>query len=71
MARLVRYQVDRDIQTCECIGEAMSRLVSPGDLLCDAIGLGEHSDHRMILRMFINMVVWGALAIAGALTLLA
>lgn len=39
----------------------MLRFLSPGDLLSDAVGLKDQ-EHRMILRMFINTLVWGAVA---------
>lgn len=37
----------------------MLRYLSPGDLLSDAIGLAD-GENRVILRMFINTLVWGA-----------
>lgn len=39
----------------------------PGDLVCDAAGLAAEGEHRQILRSFINMMVWGAIAVAVAL----
>jgi hypothetical protein len=36
----------------------MPNLLSPGDLISDATGLT--GDNRVILRMFINTFVWGA-----------
>lgn len=36
----------------------MLKLLSPGDLASDAIGLDD-DDSRMIFRMFINTMVWG------------
>lgn len=39
----------------------MLKYLSPGDLLSDATGLAPNSDNRMILRMFINTLVWGAI----------
>ena len=41
----------------------MLRLFSPGDLAADALGLGEN-EHRVIFRMFINTLVWGAIGLA-------
>ena len=41
----------------------------PGDLICDAAGVPPASDHRQVLRSFVNMMVWGAVAIAAALWL--
>lgn len=43
----------------------MTRLILlPGDLICDAFGLTAGSDHRQILRMFFNMLIWGAIGVA-------
>ena len=39
----------------------MLKLLSPGDIAADIMGLG-NDDHRVILRMFVNMLVWGAIA---------
>ena len=39
----------------------MLKLLSPGDLLSDAVGLVD-DENRMIFRMFINTLVWGAVA---------
>lgn len=41
----------------------------PGDLICAAVGVPPASDHRQVLRSFINMMVWGAFAVAMALLL--
>lgn len=40
----------------------MLKLFSPGDLAADLAGL--ENENRMILRMFINTVVWGAVGVA-------
>lgn len=45
----------------------LSIFLLPGDLVCDAVGIPASSDHRMILRSFVNMIVWSAVAIAVAL----
>ena len=37
----------------------MLRLLSPGDYAADIMGLND-DDHRVIFRMFINTLVWGA-----------
>lgn len=37
----------------------MPKLLSPGDLLSDVVGLAD-DEHRVIFRMFINTMVWGA-----------
>ena len=45
----------------------LSIFMFPGDVVCDLAGIPANSDHRQILRSFINMIVWGAVAIGGAL----
>lgn len=48
----------------------MSRvLLLPGDLICDAVGIPAASDHRVILRSFLNIAIWGAASMAVALKL--
>ena len=42
-------------------------LLSPGDLVCDAAGIERGSDHRMILRMFLNTLIWAAVSVGVAL----
>ncbi len=44
-------------------------LLLPGDLVCDGVGLAQDSDSRLILRMFVNTIFWGAVGIAVALRL--
>ncbi len=39
----------------------MLKFLSPGDIVADALGLSD-DEHRMIFRMFINTIVWGAVA---------
>lgn len=41
----------------------------PGDLVCTACDVPEKSDHRQILRGFVNTIFWGAIAVASALKL--
>jgi len=41
--------------------------LSPGDLACDAAGIASSSDHRIILRMFVNTLIWGAASVGIAL----
>jgi hypothetical protein len=41
-------------------------LLMPGSLVCDAVGLREDSDHRQILRMFLNTLVWGTASVIAA-----
>lgn len=43
----------------------LSIFMFPGDIVCDLAGGPANSDHRQSLRSFINMMVWGAVAIAG------
>ena len=38
----------------------MPKLLSPGDLLSDAVGLAD-DENRIIFRMFINTIVWGTI----------
>lgn len=39
----------------------------PGDLVCNVAGIPHDSDHRQVLRSFINMMFWSAIAIPVAL----
>ncbi|MFY0610391.1 MAG: hypothetical protein JXQ99_02600 [Hyphomicrobiaceae bacterium] len=48
----------------------MLRYLSPGDLLSDAAGL-TNDDNRVIFRMFINTMVWGAIGTGMMLWLFA
>ena len=48
----------------------MRFLLLPGDLACDLAGLPEDSDHRMILRMFINTMAWSAVIVAATLAVM-
>jgi len=48
----------------------MRFLMFPGELACTLAALPESSDHRMILRMFINTMVWGAVMVAAALAIM-
>ena len=45
----------------------LSLFLFPGDVVCNIAGVPPDSDHRQILRSFINMMVWGAAAIGVAL----
>ena len=47
----------------------MWKLLSPGDIAADAMGLGA-DEHRMIFRMFINTLVWGAIGFGVMLLVL-
>jgi hypothetical protein len=38
----------------------MLRLLSPGDVAADIVGLSDDAN-RVIFRMFINTLVWGAI----------
>ncbi len=44
----------------------MKYILLPGDLVADLAGLPAESEHRQILRMYVNTVLWGALGVAGA-----
>ncbi len=47
------------------IGNVLGRLfLLPGDLACDALGLG-HADNRELVRMLVNSLVW---TLAGIVT---
>jgi hypothetical protein len=48
----------------------LNLFLRPGDLVCDATGVPPESDHRQILRSFVNMLFWGAVSVALALWLL-
>lgn len=39
----------------------------PGDLACDLSSVAKNSDHRQVLRSFINTIVWSAIASGVAL----
>jgi hypothetical protein len=45
----------------------LSLFLFPGNLVCDLAAIPPASDHRQILRSFINMMVWGAVSIGAAL----
>lgn len=47
--------------------KAVRLFMMPGDLACDLAGLEPGSDHRQILRMFLNTIFWSAVAIGAAL----
>jgi hypothetical protein len=40
----------------------MKLLLWPGNLAADLVGLPKGSDNRLILRMWTNIVFWGAAA---------
>ena len=42
----------------------------PGDTLCNLLGLPQDSDHRMILRSFFNMLIWGVVGTVVILTIM-
>ena len=45
------------------IGNVLSRLLLlPGDLACDACGLG-HADNRHLIRMLVNSLAWALVGI--------
>jgi hypothetical protein len=41
----------------------------PGDRVCDMARLDAGSPHRQILRMFVNTLVWSAVAVGAAVWL--
>jgi hypothetical protein len=45
----------------------LSIFLFPGDVACDLAGIPLDSDHRQVLRSFINMMVWSVVAIGAAL----
>lgn len=45
----------------------MQWFLFPGDQICDLAGVPKESDHRQVLRSFINMMVWSAVSIGVAL----
>lgn len=45
----------------------LSAFLYPGNVVCDLAGIPADSDHRLILRSFVNMIVWSAVAIGAAL----
>lgn len=48
----------------------MGFLLAPGNLVCDLAGVPENSDHRQILRSFVNMLVWGAVGTIAVVTVM-
>lgn len=53
----------------KALAAMLSLLLLPGDLICDLAGVPAASDHRQVLRSFINMIVWGAVAIGLTLVI--
>lgn len=45
----------------------LRNFLMPGSLACEAVGLREVSDHRQTLRMFLNMLFWGAVSVVAAI----
>ena len=45
-------------------------LVSPGDLAAEVTGLRAGPESRQILRMFVNTLVWGAVGVIAAVTII-
>jgi hypothetical protein len=47
------------------LGDGLARLLLlPGDLVCDALGLGR-ADNRDLVRMLVNSLVWALLGIVA------
>jgi hypothetical protein len=42
-------------------------LLFPGEAVCYLAGLRQDDDHGLILRMFVNTLVWGAIAVVTVL----
>ena len=42
------------------------RFLMPGSLVCNRVGLRKDSDHRQILRMFLNTLFWGTASVIAA-----
>jgi len=59
-ARRARIGADQ-----ERTGETVLRWLSPGDLVCDVVGLPEAGENRTVLRMFVNILVWGAIGVGA------
>lgn len=45
----------------------MRLFLMPGDMVCNACGMQGESPHRQILRSFLNMMFWGAVAVVLAI----
>jgi hypothetical protein len=39
--------------------------LQPGEAVCDVMKLPPDSDHRQVLRMFVNTLFWGAVGVAA------
>jgi len=48
----------------------ISFFLFPGELASNLAGLSPDSDNRLILRMFINTLVWGAIGSAAVLAVM-
>jgi len=48
-------------------GGVLDLFLLPGDLVCDFTNVPRESDHRQVLRSFINTIVWSAVASGLAL----
>lgn len=53
----------------EVLNSMLSFFLLPGNTACDMSGIARDSEHGQILRMFINTLVWGTVAVV--LTVLA
>ncbi len=43
----------------------MLRFLSPGDIIADLVGLPKDGDNRLVFRMFLNTLIWGAIGSAA------
>lgn len=46
----------------------MNWFLWPGERVCDLVGLHD-PEGRIVLRLFFNMIIWGAVVVVGALLL--
>ncbi len=46
--------------------QSLRHLLNPGDALAGALGLAPESDHRQIVRMYVNILTWGTLGALAA-----
>ncbi len=49
------------------IGHVTYLFLFPGDFICNVMDLPQNSDHRMILRSFLNTLIWGTIGVTTTL----
>ena len=47
----------------------MLKILNPGDVVADAVGLEPGSENRQIFRMFINTLIFGGIGVVTILLL--